>query len=140
MTDTRIKIIFYWLLIGVCFILHNSLDALEVTFGKAVEIIQNEGVIPFETHVFSILVQISPFILVLLSLNFTSKKLSLFSLIWSILFLILNTAHLLEVLVIESPFNLTQTVLLTLILLINIMLTISLLKSLKQTSNKAVNK
>lgn len=140
MTDTRIKIIFYWLLIGVCFILHNSLDALEVTFGKAVEIIQNEGVIPFETHVFSILVQISPFILVLLSLNFTSKKLSLFSLIWSILFLILNTAHLLEVLVIESPFNLTQTVLLTLILLINIMLTISLLKSLKQNSNKAVNK
>ncbi len=140
MTDTRIKIIFYWLLIGVCFILHNSLDALEVTFGKAVEIIQNEGVIPLETHVFSILVQISPFILVLLSLNFTSKKLSLFSLIWSILFLILNTAHLLEVLVIESPFNLTQTVLLTLILLINIMLTISLLKSLKQTSNKAVNK
>ena len=140
MTDTRIKIIFYWLLIGVCFILHNSLDALEVTFGKAVEIIQNEGVIPYETHVFSILVQISPFILVLLSLNFTSKKLSLFSLIWSILFLILNTAHLLEVLVIESPFNLTQTVLLTLILLINIMLTISLLKSLKQTSNKAVNK
>lgn len=140
MTDTRIKIIFYWLLIGVCFILHNSLDALEVTFGKAVEIIQNEGVIPFETHVFSILVQISPFILVLLSLNFTSKKLSLFSLIWSILFLILNTAHLLEVLFIESPFNLTQTVLLTLILLINIMLTISLLKSLKQTSNKAVNK
>lgn len=140
MTDTRIKIIFYWLLIGVCFILHNSLDALEVTFSKAVEIIQNEGVIPLETHVFSILVQISPFILVLLSLNFTSKKLSLFSLIWSILFLILNTAHLLEVLVIESPFNLTQTVLLTLILLINIMLTISLLKSLKQTSNKAVNK
>lgn len=140
MTDTRIKIIFYWLLIGVCFILHNSLDALEVTFGKAVEIIQNEGVIPLETHVFSILVQISPFILVLLSLNFTSKKLSLFSLIWSILFLILNTAHLLEVLFIESPFNLTQTVLLTLILLINIMLTISLLKSLKQTSNKAVNK
>ena len=140
MTDTRIKIIFYWLLIGVCFILHNSLDALEVTFGKAVEIIQNEGVIPLETHVFSILVQISPFILVLLSLNFTSKKLSLFSLIWSILFLILNTAHLLEVLVIESPFNLTQTVLLTLTLLINIMLTISLLKSLKQTSNKAVNK
>lgn len=140
MTDTRIKIIFYWLLIGVCFILHNSLDALEVTFGKAVEIIQNEGVIPFETHVFSILVQISPFILVLLSLNFTSKKLSLFSLIWSILFLILNTAHLLEVLFIESPFNLTQTVLLTLILLINIMLTISLLKSLKQISNKAVNK
>lgn len=140
MTDTRIKIIFYWLLIGVCFILHNSLDALEVTFGKAVEIIQNEGVIPLETHVFSILVQISPFILVLLSLNFTSKKLSLFSLIWSILFLILNTAHLLEVLVIESPFNLTQTVLLTLILLINIMLTISLLKSLKQNSNKAVNK
>lgn len=140
MTDTRIKIIFYWLLIGVCFILHNSLDALEVTFGKAVEIIQNEGVIPLETHVFSILVQISPFILVLLSLNFTSKKLSLFSLIWSILFLILNTAHLLEVLVIESPFNLTQTVLLTLILLINIMLTISSLKSLKQTSNKAVNK
>lgn len=140
MTDTRIKIIFYWLLIGVCFILHNSLDALEVTFGKAVEIIQNEGVIPLETHVFSILVQISPFILVLLSLNFTSKKLSLFSLIWSILFLILNTAHLLEVLFIESPFNLTQTVLLTLILLINIMLTISLLKSLKQNSNKAVNK
>ena len=140
MTDTRIKIIFYWLLIGICFILHNSLDALEVTFGKAVEIIQNEGVIPLETHVFSILVQISPFILVLLSLNLTSKKLSLFSLIWSILFLILNTAHLLEVLFIESPFNLTQTVLLTLILLINIMLTISLLKSLKQTSNKAVNK
>lgn len=140
MTDTRIKIIFYWLLIGVCFILHNSLDALEVTFGKAVEIIQNEGVIPFETHVFSILVQISPFILVLLSLNFTSKKLSLFSLIWSILFLILNTAHLLEVLFIESPFNLTQTVLLTLVLLINIMLTISLLKSSKQNSNKAVNK
>lgn len=140
MTDTRIKIIFYWLLIGVCFILHNSLDALEVTFGKAVEIIQNEGVIPLETHVFSILVQISPFILVLLSLNFTSKKLSLFSLIWSILFLILNTAHLLEVLFIEIPFNLTQTVLLTLILLINIMLTISLLKSLKQNSNKAVNK
>lgn len=136
--DSKIKIIFYWLLIGVCFILHNSLHELEVFYGKNLDIINANGVIPLGVHIFTILSLVSPFILALLFMNFSSKGLSWSATIWSILFLLLNIIHLFETLIIERPFNLAQAVLLSFIVVTNILLTKTLWKYNKEFKvNKA---
>lgn len=130
--DSRIKIIFYWILIGVCFILHNSLHELEVFYGKDIDIIDAAGVIPLGVHIFTILALVSPFIFVLLFLNFSSKGLSWVALVWSIFLLFLNIAHMIETIAIERPFNLSQAVLLTFIVISNILLTVTIWKYTKQ--------
>lgn len=127
-TGTKTKIIFYWILIGVCFILHNSLHELDTFYGKNTEIIDASGVIPLGVHIFTILTQMSPFILAFLFLNFSNKGFLWGAMVWSILFLILNIVHLVETIAIERPFNLSQVVLLSFIVLINIMLTLTIWK------------
>lgn len=135
---TTIKIVFYWILIGVCFILHNSLHELEVFYGKSVDIIDAAGVIPLGVHIFTILGLTSPFVLALLFLNFSSKGLSWGAFVWSILFLFLNTAHLIEAIAVEKPFNLSQVVLLSFIVITNILLAITLWRSAKQKKEQEV--
>lgn len=135
---TTTKIVFYWILIGVCFILHNSLHELEVFYGKSVDIIDAAGVIPLGVHIFTILGLTSPFVLALLFLNFSSKGLSWGAFVWSILFLFLNTAHLIEAIAVEKPFNLSQVVLLSFIVITNILLAITLWRSAKQKKEQEV--
>lgn len=136
--DKRTKIIIYWILIGVCFILHNSLHELEAFYGKSTDIIDAGGVIPPGVHLFTILALVSPFVFVLLFLNFSSKGLSWFAMVWSILFLLLNIAHLAETIAIERPFNLSQAVLLSFIVLTNIMLTITIWKYAKDSKLEGI--
>lgn len=134
---TTVKIVFYWILIGVCFILHNSLHQFEIYYGKSMDIVDAAGVIPLGVHIFTILVSTSPFILALLFLNFSSKGLSWGALVWSILFLLLNAAHLIEAIAVEKPFNLSQAVLLSLIVIINVLLILTLWKYTKPGKEEA---
>lgn len=135
---TTTKIIFYWLLIGICFILHNSLHQFEIYYGKSMDIVDAGGVLPLGIHIFTILVSISPFILSVLFLNFSSKVLSWSALVWSILFLLLNIAHMIEAIAVEKPFNLSQVVLLSFIVVTNILLTLTLWKHAKTAKEQAV--
>lgn len=135
---TTTKIIFYWLLIGICFILHNSLHQFEIYYGKSMDIVDAGGVLPLDIHIFTILVSISPFILSVLFLNFSSKVLSWSALVWSILFLLLNIAHMIEAIAVEKPFNLSQVVLLSFIVVTNILLTLTLWKHAKTAKEQAV--
>lgn len=135
---TTTKIIFYWLLIGICFILHNSLHQFEIYYGKSKDIVDASGVLPLGIHIFTILVSISPFILSVLFLNFSSKVLSWSALVWSILFLLLNIAHMIEAIAVEKPFNLSQVVLLSLIVITNILLTLTLWKHAKIAKEQVV--
>lgn len=135
---TTTKIIFYWLLIGICFILHNSLHQFEIYYGKSMDIVDAGGVLPLGIHIFTILVSISPFILSVLFLNFSSKVLSWSALVWSILFLLLNIAHMIEAIAVEKPFNLSQVVLLSFIVITNILLTLTLWKHAKIAKEQVV--
>ena len=135
---TTTKIIFYWLLIGICFILHNSLHQFEIYYGKSMDIVDASGVLPLGIHMFTILVSISPFILSVLFLNFSSKVLSWSALVWSILFLLLSIAHMIEAIAVEKPFNLSQVVLLSLIVITNILLTLTLWKHAKIAKEQVV--
>ncbi len=136
--NTTTKIVFYWLLIGICFILHNSLHQFEIYYGKSLDIVNAAGVIPLGVHIFTILVSTSPFILALLFLNLSSKGLSWGALVWSILFLLLNIAHMIEAIAVEKPFNLSQVVLLSFIVVANVLLALTLWKQIKEKKEQAV--
>ncbi|TFD94707.1 hypothetical protein E2605_15200 [Dysgonomonas capnocytophagoides] len=102
------------------------------------DIVDAGGVLPLDIHIFTILVSISPFILSVLFLNFSSKVLSWSALVWSILFLLLNIAHMIEAIAVEKPFNLSQVVLLSFIVVTNILLTLTLWKHAKTAKEQAV--
>ena len=102
------------------------------------DIVDAGGVLPLGIHIFTILVSISPFILSVLFLNFSSKVLSWSALVWSILFLLLNIAHMIEAIAVEKPFNLSQVVLLSFIVVTNILLTLTLWKHAKTAKEQAV--
>lgn len=138
MPTLTIKIVFYWILIGVCFILHNSLHQFEIYYGKTMDIVNAAGVIPLGVHIFTILVSTSPFILALIFLNFSSKGLSWGALVWSILFLLLNVAHMMEAIAVERPFNLSEVVLLSFIVVANILLSLALWKQIKLRKEEAI--
>jgi len=126
------KIVFYWILIGVCFILHNLLHLSGIYYGKEMQLAATDGVMPLGIHIFTILVSASPFVFAVLFLNLCSKILLWVSLSWSILFLVLNLAHFIATVAFEKPFDLSQSVLLLFILIVNGMLTYVLWKYLKQ--------
>lgn len=132
------KIIFYWILIGVCFILHNLLHLSGIYYGKDMLLADTAGVMPLGVHIFTILVSASPFIFAVLFLNLFSKRLLWWvSLSWSILFLVLNLAHFIETIAFEKPFDLSQSALLLFILIVNGLLTHALWKSVKQRKEKS---
>lgn len=128
--QSTIKIVFYWILIGVCFILHNLLHLSEIYYGKEMLMINNNGEAPMGAQIFNVLVSIMPFVIAVVSLNVAKKWFIWFSFVWSILLFLLNLAHLGET-VFEPVFDISQTVLLTLVLIINLLLSIELWKSTK---------
>lgn len=133
---TTAKIVFYWILIGVCFILHNLLHLSGIYYGKDMLLDDTAGVIPLGVHIFTLLVSVSPFIFTLLFLNFSSKGLLWTALSWSLLFLILNMAHFIETIAVEKPFNLSQGILLLFIFIVNVLLAHTLWHSVKQRKKR----
>ncbi len=135
MIQSRIKIIFYWALIGVCFILHNLLHLSEIYYGKDMLIANTAGIMPVSVQIFTVLVSIMPFILAVLSLNFFKKGFLWASFVWSILLLCLNAVHFGQTAA-EEVFDLAQTVLLLFILVMNLLLSFTLWRSVRSGKDR----
>jgi hypothetical protein len=88
------------------------------------------GVQAFNTVIFTL-----TFLMALLSINLSGRGFWWFSLVWSALFLLLNLFHLGATVFVEK-FDLSQACLLTFVLAVNVLLTLTLWKSLKQSSVK----
>jgi SAM-dependent methyltransferase len=82
----------------------------------------------FNTVIFTV-----TFLMALLSINLSGCGFRWFSLVWSALFLLLNIAHLAEAIFVEK-FDLSQVCLLSFVLVVNVLLIVTLWKSLKKLS------
>ncbi|MDR0575432.1 MAG: hypothetical protein LBG96_15680 [Tannerella sp.] len=83
------------------------------------------GVQAFNTVIFT-----GAFLIALLSVNLSSKGFRWFSLVWASLFLLLNIFHPGATAFVEA-FDLSQVCLLTFVLAVNVLLTVTLWKSLR---------
>ncbi|MDD4513951.1 hypothetical protein [Massilibacteroides sp.] len=135
--ESRVKIIFYWQLIGICYILHNLLHLSEIYYGKEMLILDANGVTPMGAQIFTILVSTMPFILAVLSLNVFNKGFLWASFVWSVLLACLNTLHLAETLS-SDVLDFSQIVLLLFVLVVNLLLSVALWKSVREQKHKAV--
>jgi hypothetical protein len=91
--------------------------------------------IPLFDQIFNTVIFTFTFLIALLSVNLSGCGFRWFSFVWSALFLLLNLAHLAEATFVET-FDLSQVFLLSFVLVVNVMLTVTLWKSLKQSSIK----
>jgi hypothetical protein len=132
--DTRIKTAFYWLLLGICFLAHNLFALSGLFFGKSVTMPEATGEIPLFMYLFTVVINVGTLVMALLAINLSGKGFRWFSLVWASLFLLLNIGHLCEALFIEA-FDLSQAVLLTFVLAVNVPLIWTLWKSVKKQDN-----
>ena len=133
--DSTTKISFYWLLMGVCFILHAQLHFSGLFYGVDIALADATGEVPLFVQVFNTVVMTGTLVMALLAANLSGKGFRWFSLVWSALFLLLNMAHLYETLFVEK-FDLAQAALLTFVLVVNLLLSLAIWKSLKTATSK----
>ena len=129
--NTQIKTAFYWLLLGICFLTHTLLHIYGLFYGVDIRLPDATGEVPLGTQAFNTVIFTVTFLIALLSVHLSGKGFRWFSLVWSVLFLLLNLFHLGATLFIEA-FDLSQACLLTLVLAVNVLLTGALWKDLKQ--------
>ncbi|MDR0364413.1 MAG: hypothetical protein LBH92_05280 [Bacteroidales bacterium] len=130
--NTQIKIAIYWLLLGLCFLTHTLFHMYGLFYGVDVRIPGvTENEVPVLDQVFNTVIFTVTFLLSLLSLNLSGRGFQWFSLIWSALFLLLNLVHLGSALFVEA-FDLSQACLLSFVIAVNVLLTLTLWKSLKK--------
>jgi hypothetical protein len=134
--ETKWRIAFCWLLLGACFILHSYFHLFGLFFGVDVTMPDAAGEVPLSMQVFNTIVQTGTFVLALLSIYLTAKGFLWFSFVWSLLFIVLNIFHWYETVFVEA-FDLSQAVLLTFVPVINVLLSVSLWKSLKAEQEHA---
>jgi hypothetical protein len=129
--NTQIKIAIYWLLSGVCFLTHTLFHLYGLFYGIDVRI---PGVtvseVPVSDQVFNTVIFTVTFLMTLLSINLSGRVFRWISLVWSVLFLLLNLVHLGMALFVET-FDLSQACLLSFVIAVNVLLTLTLWKSLK---------
>ncbi|MDR2410705.1 MAG: hypothetical protein LBE13_21695 [Bacteroidales bacterium] len=133
--NTQIKLAFYWLLLGIFFLLHTLLHMYGLCYGVDIRIAGFTGEIPLGIQVFNTVIFNVTFLMALLSANLSGKGFRWVSLIWSFLLLLLNIFHLGATIFMEK-FDLSQVCLLTLVLVVNVLLTGALWKDLKKSSVK----
>jgi hypothetical protein len=129
--DTKIKIAFYWLLLGICFLTHTVLHMYGLLYGVDIRLPDTTGEVSLGTQVFNTVIFTVTFLIALLSINLSGKGFRWFSFVWSGLFLWLNLFHLGATVFVEK-FDFSQTCLLTFVLAVNVLLTLALWESLKQ--------
>ncbi|MDR0749641.1 MAG: hypothetical protein LBF62_08730 [Tannerellaceae bacterium] len=133
--NTQIKTSIYWLLLGVCFLTHTVFHIYGLFYGADIrlpDLTTNEvplGVQAFNTVIFTL-----TFLMALLSLHLSGRGFRWVSLMWSALFLLLNLAHLAGAVFMEA-FDLSQVCLLCFVPVVNVLLILTLWKSLKQKAS-----
>jgi len=130
--DNKSKIPFYWLLMGVCFILHAIFHLMGLFYGENITLAEATGSVPLFVQIFDAVVMAGTLIMALLAAHLDGKRFRWFSLVWSGLFLLLNIGHLCEALFVEK-FDLSQAVLLSFVLVINVLLILELWRGLRKT-------
>jgi hypothetical protein len=133
--DTQVKTAFYWLLLGICFLTHTVLHVYGLFYGADVRLPDTTGEVPPGAQVFNTVIFTLTFLIAFLSINLSGKGFRWFSLVWSTLFLLLNLFHLGATVFVEK-FDISQVCLLTFVPAVNVLLTITLWKNLKQSSVK----
>jgi hypothetical protein len=93
-----------------------------------------DNAVPLFDQVFNTVIFTVTFLIALLSINLSGCGFRRFSLVWSALFLLLNLAHLAEAIFVEA-FDLSQACLLSFVLVVNVLLIVTLWKSLKQKAS-----
>jgi hypothetical protein len=133
--NTQIKTAFYWLLLGICFLTHTLFHMYGLFYGVDVRLPDATGnEVPLFDQVFNTVIFTVTFLMALLSINLSGRGFRWFSLVWSALFLLLNIAHLAEAVFVEA-FDLSQVCLLSFVLVVNVLLIVTLWKSLKQKAS-----
>jgi hypothetical protein len=130
--NTQIKIAIYWLLLGVCFLTHTLFHMYGLFYGADIRIPGvTESEVPVSDQVFNTIIFTVTFLMALLSMNLSGKVFCWISCIWSVLFLLLNLVHLGMALFVEA-FDLSQACLLSFVIAVNVLLTLTLWKSLRK--------
>jgi hypothetical protein len=130
--NNQTKIALYWLLMGICFLAHNTYALSGLFFGKNVAMPDATGEIPLYMHVFTSVINTGTLVMAFLAISVDGKKFQWFSLIWAALFLLLNIFHLAGDGFAADDFDLSQVVLLSFVLVINATLVITLWKTVRQ--------
>jgi hypothetical protein len=103
-------------------------------YGVDIRLSEAGGEVPLGDQLFNTLIFTITFLIALLSMHLSGKAFRWFSLVWSVLFLLLNFFHLGAAIFVEA-FDISQVCLLTFVPAVNVLLTVTLWKSLKQTAS-----
>ncbi|PXY44830.1 hypothetical protein [Flavobacterium hydrophilum] len=129
--NTITKISFCWLLIVVALAYHVQYEMSGLFFGKDIKSPEATGEIPYGLHYFNIAVTIIPLFFALLTAFVNDKSFVVASLVYAILFLLLNVFHVITT-AMEDISNLTQMTLLTFVTVANVLLVLSINKWRKE--------
>ena len=129
--NTITKISFCWLLIVIALAYHVQYEMSGLFFGKDIKSPDATGEIPYGLHYFNIAVTIIPLFFALLTAFVNHKSFVITSLVYAILFLLLNLFHVVTT-GMEDISNLTQMTLLTFVSVANVLLVLSINKWRKE--------
>jgi hypothetical protein len=132
----QIKTAFFWLLLGVCFITHTIFYMYGLLYGADIRLPDSNGAVSLEVQAFNSVIFTLTFLLAFISAVHWGKVFRWISLVWSILFLLLNIVHL-GMTAFAEAFDLSQICLLTFVPVVNIWLILSLLKSLRKDNHES---
>jgi hypothetical protein len=99
-------------------------------YGIDIRLPDATGEVPLGVQAFNTVIYTVTFLMALLSVNLSGKGFRWFSFVWSVLFLLLNIFHLSATLFVEA-FDLSQACLLSLVIAVNVLLTLTLWKWLR---------
>lgn len=125
--ETKFKISIYWMLIGICMILHTQFSSMGLFFGASIAMPDANGTIPAGMYYFLVISMVLPFIFTFLQLILKAKWYKWVSFIWSALLILVNIFHFIETMFKEHA-HVDQGVLLLFVLVVNVFLSIDLYK------------
>jgi hypothetical protein len=115
------KIAIIWALIALALNFHTQYEMRGLFFGQDIKVPGATGQMPFELHYFTIVVNILPLLLSLLTMYLSQKWFRWAGFVFAILFALLNAFHVFEQ-ISSHPDDLSQAVLLLFVLAANVLL------------------
>jgi hypothetical protein len=120
------KIAFFWVLIGMCYVLHGYYELTAIRYGTPVLLPgHTAGGIPFNLHVMRIVLEIGSLLIGTLTVLSFNRPFQWFSFVWALFLCLLNGAHL-AMTVARNYTDYTQLALLTFIFFVNVLLVLEL--------------
>ena len=117
--ELNIRIAGMWLILAIAYTLHNVLHIQVIQFGIDVVAKDADGTIPAYSHVIHTVFETGTLVLVLLTFFYSTRGFRLFTFAWSLVLLPVNLLHLAGTIAEEGFGDISQVVLLVLILAVN---------------------